>query len=103
MPRLWLPPKVWCQLIQSTNTGGSSSICARVWRSICWLLHSILWVVGTTFGSEVEPEVNMNLAMSSARICAWRCSTASVAGVFKKSSNFRQAWPSISPLVVIIG
>ena len=42
------------------------------WRSICWLAHSMRWVLTTPLGSLVEPEVNRNLAIVSGptRACA---------------------------------
>ena len=97
MPTLWLPPKVWFHGSQSTSTGGVSPRLGKHCRIICWLLHSIRWVLITPFGSLVEPEVNRNFAIVSGPTCACAASTAAVGAVASSSSNGRLARPSSAP------
>ncbi|MNT16903.1 hypothetical protein D3C72_1520290 [compost metagenome] len=80
MPTLWLPPKVWFHGSQSTSTGGSSPNTGNVCNSICWLEHSMRWVVITALGSLVEPEVNRNLAILSGPVLANAASASAPPG-----------------------
>ena len=78
---LWLPPKVWFQGSQSTSTGGSSASEGKDCAIICWLAHSMRWVLITALGCLVEPEVNRNLAIVSGPTRACAASTAAVGAV----------------------
>src|SRR5581483_8439507 len=87
MPKSWLPPKVWFHGGQSTKTGGSSAMKARLSRIIAWFEHSMRWVLITPLGWPVEPEVNRNFATLSGPTLAWAASTAAVAWVAVSSAN----------------
>ena len=82
---LWFPPKVWLQGSQSSSTGFSSVRKRRVCASICWLAHSIRWVLITTFGWPVEPEVSRYLACVSGVMAAKARITAGVSAVASRS------------------
>ena len=89
MPTLWLPPKVWFQGSQSTSTGGSSASDGKHWRIICWLAHSMRWVLITPLGSLVEPEVKRNLAIVSGP--TWRVRGVDRGGRRRRAAGRRTA------------
>ncbi len=67
------------------------------WRSICWLAHSMRWVLITPLGDLVEPEVNRNLAIVSGPTAAWARSAAGPGAVSSRLAKLRTARPSIAP------
>ena len=70
----------------------------RHWRSICWLAHSMRWVLITPLGCLVEPEVNRNLAIVSGPTAACAASSAAAwAWSRAGSSKRRTARPSSVP------
>jgi hypothetical protein len=85
--RLWLPPKVWLQGSQSTSTGFSCSRKRHTWAIICMLAHSMRWVLITTLGWPVEPEVSRYLAWSSGRMASKACFTAGLSAVRSRLSK----------------
>ena len=86
-PTLWLPPKVWFQGNQSTNTGGASVSKGMDWHICCWLAHHMRWVLITPLGNLVEPEVNKNFTTVSGPVACMAASTAGVAVVAIKSAK----------------
>ena len=80
MFRLWLPPKVWLHGSQSTSTGFSCCRKRHTCAIICWLAHSMRWVLITTLGWPVEPEVSRYLACVSGVMASKACITAAVSG-----------------------
>ncbi len=74
--RLWLPPKVWLQGSQSTSTGFSCPRKRQTCAMACWFAHSMRWVLTTTLGCPVEPEVSRYLACVSGVIASKAARTA---------------------------
>ena len=87
--RLWLPPKVWLQGSQSTITGFSWSKNRQACATICWLAQSMRWVLITTLGWPVEPEVSRYLAWVSGVINANACITAGPSAVRARLSKLK--------------
>ena len=92
MWKLWLPPKVWLQ--------GSQSSRRSWWRvrkgqacAICfWLAQSMRWLLTTTLGTPVEPEVSRYLAGQCGRIAAKAFITAGDSS--RSSSSAKDRAPS---------
>ena len=75
----WLPPKVWFQGVQSTNTSGSSAIAGMDWL-ICWTFAQIIFcVLITPLGNLVEPLVKRNLTIVSGPVACMAWLTRSLA------------------------
>ena len=87
MPMLWLAPKVWLQGSQSSSTGRSRPRKRQVCASICWLAHSMRWVLITTLGAPVEPDVSRYLASVSGVMARNAARTAGVSAVCSQGSK----------------
>ena len=94
MFRLLLAPKVWLHGSQSASTGFSSSRKRQTCAIICWLAHSMRWVLITTFGWPVEPEVSRYLACVSGVMASKACITAAVSGRPRAAKSSAPGWVS---------
>src|SRR6185295_4527563 len=96
--KLWLAPNAWLQGNQSTMTGGESSRNGQHCAMLCWLAHSIRWVVITPLGSPVDPDVKRIFATSPGFTRSNACPTAPVG--LQPSSDANEVAPrSAAPLV----
>ena len=77
------------QALTLVRTGFSTSRKRSVWASICWLAHSMRWLLMTTLGWPVLPLVSRYLAWVSGVMAAKACITA---GVSRPASS----WPKAS-------